>query len=274
MSGKLKILFICLAVSFQLSASAHAGDRLRLSSTTSTDNTGLLEYLLPIFREKTGITVDVIAVGTGKALKLAENGDVDVTLVHAPKKEMEFVKKGFGVNRRKIMANYFIIVGPPKDPARAQDTATAVEAFEKISRSGATFISRGDGSGTNIKELAIWKAAKVGPQGSKWYLESGKGMGETLTMTDEKEGYTLADRGSFLKFGDKVDLVPVFSKRSPLLFNPYSIMAVNPKIHPYVDFKGAMKLIDFMSSPEGQKLIGDFRDKRGERMFEPLAGKN
>ena len=249
--------------------------RLKLSSTTSTDNTGLLDYLLPVFEKRYGIKVDVIAVGTGKALKLAENGDVDVTLVHAPAREIKFVADGHAVNRRKVMANYFIIVGPKTDPAGVRTADSAEEAFRRISQNGATFVSRGDDSGTNIKEKHIWEAVLGSvPSGKSWYPESGKGMGETLTIAYEKRGYTLSDSGTFLKYSDKVDdLKMLFIKHSDLLFNPYGIMAVNPMKYPNVNYEGAMKLITFMTSPSGQKLIGDFTDKYGNKLFTPLAGK-
>lgn len=251
-----------------------AAERLKLSSTTSTDNTGLLAYLLPEFEKETGIQVGVIAVGTGQALKLAENGDVDVTLVHAPSAEKAFVDAGFGVNRRTVMANYFVVVGPEEDPAGVSSAATAEEAFQLIAGSGVPFVSRGDNSGTHIKEQSIWKTVLGAvPTGKRWYLESGKGMGETLTIADEKMGYTLSDSGTYLKYSDKVDLKMLFVKPSDLLFNPYGIIAVNPARHPHVDYEGAMKLITFMTSPEGQKLIGNFKDKFGNTLFTPLAGK-
>jgi tungstate transport system substrate-binding protein len=253
---------------------AYAVDRLKLSSTTSTDNTGLLVYLLPLFEERSGIRVDVIAVGTGKALKLAENGDVDVTLVHAPAKESKFVEDGHGVDRREVMANYFIIAGPKNDPAGVKSAGSAEEAFKRIAESGSAFVSRGDDSGTHTKEKSIWKVV-LGelPTGRKWYLESGKGMGETLTIADEKTGYTLSDSGSYLKYSDKVDLKILFNSKSDLLYNPYGIMAVNPERHPHVNYDGAVKLIDFMTSPEGQKMIGEFEDKLGNKLFTPIAGK-
>ncbi len=257
-----------------LPASSHTIDRLKLSSTTSTDNTGLLAYILPVFEAKTGVRVDVIAVGTGRALKLAENGDVDVTLVHAPEKELAFMAQEYGINRRRIMANYFVIVGPGEDPARVAASVSPAEAFLTIAKTEAPFISRGDESGTHIKELVIWNAGGKNPSGSKWYLETGKGMGETLTMADEKRGYTLSDMGSFLKFSKRLDLEILFQKRSELLFNPYSIIAVNPERHPHVNYSGATKLIEFLASSEGQKLIGDFTDGSGNRMFEPLIGTN
>ena len=252
---------------------AMAADRLRLSSTTSTDNTGLLAYLLPKFEAQTGIKVDVIAVGTGKALKLAENGDVDVTLVHAPAREIRFVEDGHAVNRREVMANYFVVVGPKSDPAGVKSAESAEEAFERIAEKGSFFVSRGDDSGTHTKERNIWKTVLGSvPEGKSWYLESGKGMGETLTIADEKLGYTLSDSGSYLKYFDKVDLVMLFVKPSELLYNPYGIMAVNPQKHAHVDYWGAMQLITFMTSPDGQKLIGEFTDKFGNKLFTPLAG--
>jgi tungstate transport system substrate-binding protein len=267
------LLFTVFTLSF-FTSGAVAADRLRLSSTTSTDNTGLLAYLLPKFEAQTGIKVDVIAVGTGKALKLAENGDVDVTLVHAPAREIKFVQDGHAVNRREVMANYFVIVGPADDPAGVKSAASAEDAFKRIAEKGSFFVSRGDDSGTHTKERNIWKTVLGSiPEGKSWYLESGKGMGETLTIADEKLGYTLSDSGSFLKYSDKVDLEMLFVKPSELLYNPYGIMAVNPQKHPHVDYEGAMMLITFMTSPEGQKLIGEFTDKFGNKLFTPLAVK-
>ena len=270
---RLLTLIIIALFTLAVASTAQAADRLKLSSTTSTDNTGLLAYLLPKFEAQTGLKVDVIAVGTGKALKLAENGDVDVTLVHAPAREIKFVADGHGVNRREVMANYFIIVGPQNDPAGVKSAISAEEAFKKIAVSGSAFVSRGDDSGTHTKERIIWETILGSvPEGKSWYLESGKGMGETLTIADEKLGYTLSDSGSYLKYSDKVDLKMLFVKPSDLLYNPYGIMAVNPHRHSHVDYDGAMKLIMFMTSPEGQKLIGEFTDKFGNKLFVPLAG--
>lgn len=253
-------------------ATVSAAERLKLSSTTSTDNTGLLAAILPVFEAKYGYRVDVIAVGTGKALKLAENGDVDVTLVHAPAREKAFVEKGFGVDRRAVMANYFVVAGPPADPAGVASAATAEEAFAAIAHSGAPFLSRGDDSGTHLRERSIWQAVlgRV-PTGEPWYLETGKGMGETLTIADEKGGYTLADSGTYLKFSGKVQLALLFRRSSRLLYNPYGIIAVNPLRQPHVNYQGATRLIRWITSAEGQKLIGDFRDQLGNRLFEPLA---
>ena len=267
-----RCLTIAVALTLFVTSACWSAERLKLSSTTSTDNTGLLAYLLPKFEKRTGIKVDVIAVGTGKALKLAENGDVDVTLVHAPSREKAFVEAGYGVNHRTIMANYFVVVGPASDPAGVGAAQTAEEAFRKIAESGSPFASRGDNSGTHIKEQSIWKTVLGDlPTGKSWYLESGKGMGETLTIADEKLGYTLSDSGTYLKYSDKVDLKMLFVKPSDLLYNPYGIMAVNPEKQPHVNYKGAMKLIEFMTSAEGQMMIGAFEDKYGNKLFTPLA---
>jgi tungstate transport system substrate-binding protein len=172
------------------------------------------------------------------------------------------------------MANYFVVVGPEKDPAGVKSAARAEDAFRKIAESGEAFISRGDDSGTHTKEKTIWETVLGDvPRGKTWYLESGKGMGETLTIADEKLGYTLSDSGSYLKYSDKIDLKMLFVKPSDLLYNPYGIMAVNPQKHPHVNYEGAMELIAFMTSPEGQELIGGFKDKFGNVLFTPLAGK-
>jgi tungstate transport system substrate-binding protein len=197
-----------------------------------------------------------------------------VILVHAPSAEKAFVDAGFGVNHQTVMANYFVIAGPEKDPAGVGSAATAETAFRQIAEGGFPFVSRGDNSGTHIKEQDIWKAVLGDlPTGKGWYLESGKGMGETLTIADEKMGYTLSDSGTYLKYSDKVDLKMLFVKPSDLLYNPYGIIAVNPEKQPHVNYDGAMQLIDFMTSAEGQKLIGEFKDKFGNTLFTPLAGK-
>lgn len=270
--SKTSMIILGCVMTLLLAGGEIGAERLKLSSTTSTDNTGLLAYLLPRFTEQTGIRVDVIAVGTGKALKLAENGDVDVTLVHAPSREKAFVAAGYGVNRRPVMANSFIIVGPPADPAGIARAVSAEQAFERIANTLAPFVSRGDDSGTHSKEQSIWQLVlgKI-PQRTNWYLESGKGMGATLTIADEKRAYTLSDSGTYLKYADKVELKSLLSRPSDLLVNPYGIIAVNPARHPHVNYSGAMRLIGFMTSPQGQKLIGAFKDKLGNQLFEPLA---
>ncbi len=263
----LRFLLIAL-LSIFLSSPVSAEQRIRLATTTSTDNSGLLAVLLPPFEQKYDVKVDVIAVGTGKALKLGENGDVDVVLVHAPEAEKEFVDKGYGINRRDVMYNDFVLVGPRDNPARVKKNSTAAEAFKTIALAKAPFVSRGDDSGTNKKEKKIWELAGVEPEG-KWYMEAGQGMGAVLQIADEKRAYTLTDRGTWLAYAGKLDLA-ILLEGDPELFNPYGIIAVNPGVYPYVNYTGAMQLIDWITSPEGQKIIGDFK-KNGQALFVPSA---
>jgi len=247
-----------------------AAERLRLSTTTSTENSGLLKVLLPPFEKANGVHVDVIAVGTGKALKLGESGDVDVVLVHDPGLEEAFVAAGFGVDRRPVMHNDFVIVGPGDDPAGIRGAASAAEAFQRLGAGKAPFVSRGDESGTHQKEKALWKAAGTRPEGA-WYLEAGQGMGEVLQMANEKRGYALCDRGTFIAYERKVELA-VLSEGDPRLFNPYSAIAVNPARQPHVRYDLARKLIGYLTGPEGQKLIGSFQ-LEGKQLFFPGAGR-
>lgn len=247
---------------------ATAAQRLRLATTTSTEASGLLAVLLPRFEQQTGRTVAVIAVGTGKALRLAERGDVDVVLVHAPAAEEAFVANGFGVNRRAVMKNDFVILGPPGDPAEVKGMRVVAAALRKIARAGAPFVSRGDDSGTHQREKALWSAAAIKPSGS-WYLEVGMGMGECLLMANEKRAYVLSDRGTYLAYVSKLDLEVVVQGDAALL-NPYSVIAVNPARHPHVDYAGALSLISWLTSKQGQKLIGDFR-RSGRQLFTPDA---
>jgi tungstate transport system substrate-binding protein len=244
-----------------------AEQRLRLATTTSTDNSGLLDALLPAFEKKYGIHVDVIAVGTGRALKLGENGDVDLVLVHAREAEDEFVEKGFGVGRRDVMYNDFVLVGPEEDPARIGQRLGAAEALGAIARSTSPFISRGDDSGTHKKEKTLWEAASIDPHGD-WYVEAGQGMGAVLHMADEKRAYTLTDRGTWIAFAQKLKLKILFDGDAELN-NPYGIIAVNPSMHPHVDQVGAAALIEWITSPDGQRLIADFK-RDGDPLFFPL----
>ncbi len=240
--------------------------RVRLATTTSTENSGLLAALLPPFEKRHGVKVDVIAVGTGKALRLAENGDVDVVLVHAREAEERFVAAGFGVGRRDVMHNDFVIVGPAADPAGIAGSRDAAKAFQAIARARAPFVSRGDESGTHQREKALWRAAGVQPA-PPWYREVGHGMGGTLTVASEKQAYTLADRGTWTACRRKVELV-LLCEGDPLLANPYGIIAVNPQRHGHVRFAEAMKLIEFVTSPEGRQIIAGFRVD-GEQLFFP-----
>ncbi len=243
---------------------AAAEERLRMSTTTSTENSGLLAVLLPPFEKANGCRVDVIAVGTGKALKLGEAGDVDVVFVHARTLEDKFVAAGFGIDRRDVMYNDFVVLGPPDDPAGVGKTAGAPDAFRAIAAKGSPFVSRGDESGTHQKEREIWAAAGVAPRGA-WYIEAGQGMGEVITMATQKRGYTLSDRGTYIAFRKKTDLV-VVRQGDKNLWNPYGIIAVNPKKHPHAKYGLATKLIDFVTGPEGRSLITGFK-VGGEQLF-------
>jgi len=265
---KTKILGLVLALLLVTVAVSAQTDRLRLATTTSTENSGLLAVLLPPFEELTGISVDVIAVGTGQALRLGEAGDVDVALVHARGLEDAFVTEGFGVNRRDVMHNDFIIIGPASDPARVRGMADSAAALRRIADSGAAFVSRGDNSGTYVKEQALWRAAGVEPSG-RWYREAGQGMGPVITMANDIQGYTLADRGTYLSMKDTVDL-RILVQGDPRLFNPYGIIAVNPALYPHANYMAAMQLIAWVTSVKGQQIIGDYTVD-GEVLFFPDA---
>lgn len=257
------ILALLLVAIFVLPA--HAARHLRLSTTTSTVNSGLLEVLLPPFEQANDCRVDVIAVGTGKALKLGEAGDVDLVFVHARDLEDKFVAAGFGVERRDVMYNDFVLLGPADDPAAVKGSRSAAEALRRISLKGATFISRGDESGTHQKEKALWASSQVQPTGA-WYVQAGQGMGEVLIMATEKGGYTLADRGSYNAYkGKKTDLVVVYDGERGL-YNPYSIILVNPARYPQVKIDLARKFSDYLTGPQGQAIISGFR-VNGEPVF-------
>lgn len=260
---------VCLVLAFCMSYSAaNADTRLRMSTTTSTENSGLLTVLLPPFEKANNCKVDVISVGTGKALKLGENGDVDVVFVHARPAEDKFVADGHGVDRRDVMYNDYVLVGPRSDPAGIKGMKSAVDAFKRIAEGKADFVSRADDSGTHKQELQIWKAAGIVPKG-RWYIEAGQGMGAVLQMAFQKKGYTLADRGTFISQEKKIDLV-ILVEGDKILFNPYGIIAVNPNKNPKINYELARKFIDFVTGPEGQKIIGDFK-LDGKQLFFPDA---
>lgn len=241
-----------------------------MSTTTSTENSGLLAVLNPVFERQNNVRLDVIAVGTGKALKLGENGDVDVVFVHAPAAEMAFVEAGYGIDRKAVMHNDFVLLGAEADAAGLKMATTVVEAMQKISDHKADFVSRGDDSGTHKKELQLWREAGIQPSGA-WYIAAGQGMGAVLTIADEKQAYTLSDRGTFIAFQDKVDLQVVF-EGDRALFNPYHIMAVNPAKHPHAHYDLAKKYIDFVVSEQGQQIIAGYK-KGGQQLFYPDAVK-
>lgn len=237
---------------------------IRLATTTSTKDSGLLDYVLPAFEKKCGVNVEVIAQGTGQAIKTASMGDADVILVHARSAEEKFVADGHGVERFDVMYNDFVIIGPKEDPAGIKGKAIN-EALISLTNGEAPFISRGDDSGTNKKELALWKEVSINPEGD-WYLSVGKGMGETLIMTNEQQGYTLTDRATFTFMKDKLDL-EVLVEGDKKLLNPYSIIAVNPDKHESINSEGAQKLIDFLLSEQGQQMIKDYKVKGNQLFF-------
>lgn len=230
---------------------------LTLATTTSTENSGLLAYILPDFEKRYNARVDVVAVGTGQALEIAAHGDTDVVLVHAPSKEDAFMETGHGLLREDVMYNDFVIIGPAEDPAAISGLTDAVFAFTKIAEAEYTFISRGDESGTHVKELEIWGKAGLVPAGG-WYISAGAGMGAVLTMAQEKRAYTLADRGTYLaRTREGLDL-PILVENDPILFNPYGVIVVNPETHPGVNSELAKKFVEWLTSLETQKLIGQF----------------
>jgi len=256
-------LFVIFVVSFAGNGEAAS---LKMATTTSVEASGLLDVLLPAFEKNTGLTIHAIAVGTGKALKLAENGDVDLVLVHAPELEKEFVRNGFGVDRRELFRNDFVIAGPRNDPARIGHIrdVNAGEAFRRIAAEEFTFASRGDNSGTHRKELDIWRLRQLIPAG-RWYIETGQGMGATLNIANEKGGYCLVDRATFVAFESKIDLAVAF-EGDPVLENIYSVIAVNPARHPYAKYKKAKLFIEWVSSEEGKGFINGFC-KNGKQLF-------
>jgi tungstate transport system substrate-binding protein len=262
------ILFaIGLAVAASTASGADPGT-LRLATTTSTDNSGLLKVILPRFEAATGLRVHVISVGTGKAMKLGENGDVDVLLVHSRPDEDRFVAAGFGVERRDVMYNDFILVGPPSDPAKVRGMRDVIAAFRRIVDSGATFVSRGDDSGTEKMEKSYWRAAGSRPQGAR-YLAAGQGMGEVLVMAGNQRAYTLSDRATYGAYRTRVDL-EVLVEGDARMFNPYGVIAVNPARYPDANFRGAMRFIDWITGDEGHRAIADFR-VNGQQLFFPAA---
>jgi len=244
-----------------------------LSTTTSTQDSGLLDVLIPIFEKKTGYFVKTIAVGSGQAMAMGQKGEADVLLVHSPAAEKKFVAEGYGINRRIIMHNDFIIVGPPTDSAKIKGIKMASEAFKKIASAQALFLSRSDKSGTHVKEMDIWKAAGIKSEGEKWYQQTGLGMGQTLNVAAEKKGYTLADRGTYLALKKNLGL-DILVEGDAILLNVYHVIEVNPARWPKVNAPGGKAFADFMVSNETQGIIKTFGvDKFGSPLFFPDAGK-
>lgn len=251
---------------------AQADRTVILSTTTSTQDSGLLDVLVPLFEKKTGYTVKTISVGTGQALALAARGEADVCLVHAPDAEKKYVSEGLLLNRRLVMHNDFLIVGPAGDPARIKGLASAADALRRLAEAKTTFVSRGDNSGTYQLEKKLWKEARLDPSGP-WYLQAGQGMGATLVITSEKQAYSLTDRGTFLAFKKRVQLVPLVEK-DRILLNIYSVLEPDPAKFPRVNAAGGRAFADFMVSKEAQEVIRTFGvDRFGEPLFFPDAGK-
>jgi len=270
-----KLSFVLLIASlFLLSCNTDTKTTdLLLVSTTSTQDSGLLDILLPAFTAKTGYNVQLVAVGSGQALKIGEQGNADVILLHSPAAEKEFIANGFGIDRRLVMHNDFVIVGPSSDPASLRTQPTLADPFKAIFSSASTFVSRGDESGTHIKELALWKNAGLDPAGQAWYLETGQGQGATLSIASEKSGYAITDRGTFLAYKSNVDLEILF-EGDPVLLNVYHVITINPEKWSNVNLAGAKAFADFVTSPEGQKIIGEFGvEQFGEPLFFPDADK-
>jgi tungstate transport system substrate-binding protein len=273
MKGRCIFMVLVLALSAGAALSASAEDSLMMATTTSTDNTGLLDVLAPRFEKDTGIELKWTAVGTGKALEMGKNCDVDVLLVHAPAAEKEFVANGYGKDRREVMYNDFVIIGPPDDPAGVKGLGV-VRAMEKLAAREAVFVSRGDNSGTHKKELSLWEKAGINiPDKEDWYVQTGQGMISTINVADEKGGYTMTDRGTYIKFshnhGGDPPLV-VLVEGDPVLFNQYSVIAVDPDNCPNVRYDLAGKFSEWITSPEAQAFIGGF-ELLGEKLFTPNA---
>lgn len=244
-----------ILVSYSVSSAEQT--RLRLATTTSTYDSGLLGYLLPKFEQDSGYKVDVIATGTGKALKMGENGDVDVVMTHAPQAEAKFVEAGYGVLPRQLMYNDFVVVGPQDDPAKIASLTNITQVFENIAKSGVVFISRGDDSGTHKKELSIWAQNKIEPNFGG-YRSVGQGMGPTLNMASEIQAYTLTDRGTWLAYNNQLDLKILFEGDKQLL-NLYQVIIVNPERYPTTHYQAAKVFSDWLVNPKGQQLINEFK---------------
>jgi len=264
-----------LAGALLLGAGSHAeaqSNVVLLSTTTSTQDSGLLDVLVPMFEKQSGLSVKTISVGTGQALALAARGEADVTLAHAPGLEKKYVEDGKMSNRRLVMYNDFVLIGPADDPAQIKGLPKAVDALKRIAESQSRFVSRGDKSGTHVLEQGLWKQAGIEPRGT-WYIESGQGMGQTLGIANDRRAYTLTDRGTYLAFAKRVDLPILVEKDRPLL-NIYSVMEVNPANGPRVNVAGGKAFAEFMLAPETQAVIKAFGvDKYGQPLFVPVAGK-
>jgi tungstate transport system substrate-binding protein len=266
------LIVLVLVLAATVSAQTPASRTVIVSTTTSTQDSGLLDVLVPVFERQTGYTVKTISVGTGQALALAARGEADATLAHAPAQEKKYVADGKMLNRRLVMYNDFVLIGPKSDPAKIRGEKSVVAALKKIADAQARFVSRGDKSGTHTLELALWQAAAVTPA-APWYIESGQGMGATLGVANDRQAYTLTDRATTLAFAKRIDLKPMV-EGDRLLLNIYSVMEVNPANGPRVNAAGGKAFAEFMLAPETQQVIKTFGvDKYGQPLFVPIAGK-
>jgi len=266
-----QLYVIIISLFFFSTATADNQNLIRVATTTSTENSGLLKYLAPSFEKDTGFKLHFIAVGTGKALQMGRDGDVDLMLVHAKQAEEKFVANGHGVERHPVMYNDFVIVGPKDSASTFSDSKTVEDVLENIAKNEAKFVSRGDDSGTHKKELSLWNLTELDrnkPSGS-WYIEAGQGMGKVLQMAGEMGAFTMTDRGTWLAYMNNIPLSIIF-EGNPKLFNPYGMIAVNPKKYPDINFKGAQKFIEWMTSVKGQEMIGNFKIS-GKVLFIPNA---
>jgi tungstate transport system substrate-binding protein len=272
-----RMMLVCMVLFLSaVVASAPAAAQQKnviLATTTSTQDSGLLDVLIPMFEKKAGYMVKTIAVGSGQAMAMGEKGEADVLLVHSPEAEQKFVAAGYGVNRRLVMHNDYIVVGPAADPAGIKSAKTTVDAFKKIAGGGAIFMSRGDNSGTHAKEKQIWKAAGINQEGQKWYQQTGLGMGQTLNVSSEKKAYTLADRGTYLALKKNLQL-DILKEGDAVLLNIYHVIEVNPAKFPRVNVAGGKAFADFMVSKEAQDVVKTFGvEKFGGALFFPDAGR-
>ncbi len=259
------ISLLCF-VGFNLSLQAQESKPIILATTTSVQDTGLLDVLVEAFQEKSGYMVKAVAVGTGQALQLGRQGEADIVWVHSPDDEKQFVEEGYGVNRTTFMHNDFVLLGPANDPAKVEDTGNIIDAFKKISEAKVLFISRGDKSGTHKKELKIWQEAGITPEKER-YLETGQGMAQTVQVANEKQAYSLVDRSTYLSLQKSLNLI-IVSQGDEMLRNNYSLILVNPKKFPKVNAKGAKAFFDFLLSKETRKIVEDFgKEKFGQQLF-------
>ncbi len=268
------LFFCCLLLFLTHPLPARAQQRnIILATTTSTQDSGLLDLLIPIFQKRTGYFVKINAVGSGQAIAFGRRGEADVLLVHSPEDERRMVQEGYGIHRRRVMHNEFIIVGPPDDVAQLKGLMSATEAFKKIASFQSLFLSRGDHSGTHMKEKALWSRIGIRPEGKKWYQETGLGMGQTLNIASEKKGYTFTDRGTYMALRKNLGL-RIYIEGDPILLNLYHVVEVNPERGKKVNARGAKAFADFLVSKEAQDLIRTFGvDQFGSPLFIPDAGK-